>query len=142
MSDPLLLRLEVDALLADYAACLDGGELERWAELFSDDCVYTIIPRENYERGLPLALMRCESKGMLRDRVQAIRRTSVDEPPAESTLDAEIALRDRVLEGGRRFEDLVTAVFGDRRGPTHASARHGWEEERRIGGKEDRRKGG
>ena len=39
-----------------------------------------IIPRENYDRGLPLAIMRCESKGMLKDRVVAIRDTMMYEP--------------------------------------------------------------
>jgi 3-phenylpropionate/cinnamic acid dioxygenase small subunit len=82
MTNLLLLRLEIDALYADYTACLDAGELERWPELFSDECVYKIVPRENYERGLPLALMLCEGKGMLRDRVQTIRRTSVYAPRA------------------------------------------------------------
>lgn len=82
MNQQLLLRLEVEQLYADYTACLDAGELERWPELFVEDCIYKIVPRENFERGLPLALMLCESAGMLRDRVQAIRRTSVFAPRA------------------------------------------------------------
>lgn len=39
-----------------------------------------MIPRENYDRGLPLVVMRCESKGMLQDRVYAIRETLMYEP--------------------------------------------------------------
>jgi 3-phenylpropionate/cinnamic acid dioxygenase small subunit len=78
----LALRLELDDLNATYAACLDDGPLEHWPELFTDDCRYEIIPRENYERGLPLALMRCESKGMLIDRIAALRRSSVYGPRA------------------------------------------------------------
>ena len=76
------LRFEIDDLYSDYVACLDDGELERWPELFTDPCVYKIIPRENYERGLPLALMLCESRGMLQDRVAALRHTSVFAPRA------------------------------------------------------------
>lgn len=82
MTAELILRLEVEQLYADYSACLDDGELERWPELFVEDCLYKIVPRENFERGLPLALMLCESVGMLRDRVQTIRRTSVFVPRA------------------------------------------------------------
>ena len=67
--DRLRLRLELEDLFAAYAACLDDGELERWPEFFTDDCRYEIIPRENFERRLPLAVLRCESKGMLIDRV-------------------------------------------------------------------------
>lgn len=74
------LRFEVDDLFAAYAAALDGDELEKWPEFFTDDCFYQIIPRDNYERGLPLALIRCESKGMLQDRVFAIRETMMYEP--------------------------------------------------------------
>jgi len=74
------LRFQVEELYADYAACLDDGELERWPEFFTDDAVYKIMPRDNYERGLPLALVACESKGMLQDRVAALRHASVFAP--------------------------------------------------------------
>lgn len=80
MSLPIALRLEVEDLLHQYAAVLDAGELEQWPELFTEDCFYEVIPRDNYERGLPLALIRCESKGMLKDRVFAIRETIMYEP--------------------------------------------------------------
>lgn len=80
--DPRTLRCEVEELYADYVACLDEGELERWPDFFTDVCLYKVIPRENFERGLPLALMLCESKGMLQDRVAAVRRTSVYVPRA------------------------------------------------------------
>lgn len=76
------LRDEIEDLYAAYVDCLDNGELERWPEFFTDVCLYKIIPRDNFERGLPLALMLCESKGMLQDRVEALRRTSVYAPRA------------------------------------------------------------
>jgi len=77
-----VLRLELDDLNAAYAACLDDGELERWPEFFTADCRYEIVPRENFERGLPLAVMRCESQAMLVDRIAALRRSSVFAPRA------------------------------------------------------------
>ncbi len=80
MGLPVELRLEVEELLHTYGATLDAMELDRWPEFFTEECFYQIIPRDNYERGLPLALMRCESKGMLRDRVFAIRETMMYEP--------------------------------------------------------------
>jgi 3-phenylpropionate/cinnamic acid dioxygenase small subunit len=80
--DRAALRVEIEELYADYAAALDDGELERWPELFTAECLYEIVPRENFERGLPLALMRCESRGMLRDRVAALRQASVYAPRA------------------------------------------------------------
>ncbi len=74
------LRLEVRDLLDAYVACLDDFELEAWPEFFTDDCFYQIIPRENFDRGLPLATVRCESKGMLKDRVKALRETQLFAP--------------------------------------------------------------
>jgi len=69
------LRLAVADLHAEYAACLDNRDFERWPELFTDDGVYRLQPRENFDRGLPLATMAYESKGMLRDRVYAATQT-------------------------------------------------------------------
>lgn len=72
---PSELRITIADLNADYAACLDQREFERWPEFFTDDCVYKLQPRENFDRGLPLATMAYESKGMLRDRVHAVTQT-------------------------------------------------------------------
>jgi 3-phenylpropionate/cinnamic acid dioxygenase small subunit len=74
------LRLELEELYAENDACLDEERLEEWPEFFTDDAVYRIIPRENFERGLPIATLHCESKGYLKDRVIAIRQTSVYAP--------------------------------------------------------------
>jgi 3-phenylpropionate/cinnamic acid dioxygenase small subunit len=74
------LRLAVEQLYADYAACLDEEHFEDWPEFFSDPCLYKIVPRENFDRGLPLATWLCESKGYLADRVTAIRKTAVYAP--------------------------------------------------------------
>ena len=78
--DPRDLRLRLDELYADYAACLDDEEFERWPEFFTEVCIYKIVPRENYDRGLPIAAWLCESKGMLQDRVAAIRDSSTYAP--------------------------------------------------------------
>ncbi len=45
-------RLAIDDLFADYGAHLDADRLEDWLELFVEDCVYQIVPRENAELGL------------------------------------------------------------------------------------------
>ena len=48
------LRLELEELYAAYAGCLDEERFEEWPEFFIEQCLYKIIPRENFERGLPL----------------------------------------------------------------------------------------
>ena len=74
------LRCLLDELYADYTHCLDEDEIERWPDFFTEDCTYQVIPRENYAQDLPIALIRCESKGYLKDRVAAVRETSMYAP--------------------------------------------------------------
>ncbi len=74
------LRLMLDALYAEYAACLNDERFEEWPDMFTDDGIYKIIPRENYERGLPLATWLSEGRGYLLDRVAAIRNTMLYAP--------------------------------------------------------------
>src|SRR5947208_17131113 len=78
--NPRDLRLELEELYAAYTACLDEERFEEWPEFFVEHCLYKIVPRENFERGLPLATWLCESKGYLADRVPAIRKTAVYAP--------------------------------------------------------------
>jgi salicylate 5-hydroxylase small subunit len=67
-------------LYADYAAIVDAADWDAWCELFTEDGVYRLVPRENFERGLPLATLSFESKGMLKDRAHAIRETLFHDP--------------------------------------------------------------
>lgn len=71
---------ELLVLYADYAAAVDSGEWDSWPEFFTEQCVYRIQPRENFERGFPLATLSFESKGMLKDRVYGIRETLFHDP--------------------------------------------------------------
>ncbi|HTW53002.1 MAG TPA: aromatic-ring-hydroxylating dioxygenase subunit beta [Stellaceae bacterium] len=76
--------LELRARLADlygaYDDALGEGVYERWPEFFTETCRYQIIPRESYELGHPIGLMQAESRGMLVDRVAAIRNTMLYAP--------------------------------------------------------------
>lgn len=73
---PIETRLAIDDLFADYGAYLDSDRLEDWLELFVEDCVYKIVPRENVDLGLPVTLMLCENKNMLRDRIVSLREAN------------------------------------------------------------------
>ena len=75
-------RFAVQDHLDRYAACLDDADYESWPGFFCDECLYQIVPRENWDRNLPLATVRCESRGMLEDRVVALRQTMMYEPRA------------------------------------------------------------
>jgi salicylate 5-hydroxylase small subunit len=71
---------ELTRLYAEYAAAVDSAQWEKWIELFTDDCEYKVQPRENHERGFPLATLALLSKGMLKDRVYGIRETLFHDP--------------------------------------------------------------
>jgi salicylate 5-hydroxylase small subunit len=72
--------IALQKLYNDYASSLDDGPLSDWTEFFTEECLYLIQPRDNYDAGLPMAVVRCESRGMLRDRVTAVQETIMFEP--------------------------------------------------------------
>ncbi|MBX3707631.1 MAG: aromatic-ring-hydroxylating dioxygenase subunit beta [Pseudomonadales bacterium] len=74
------LQHELERLYSRYAQVLDDGPLDAWPDLFTDECLYRVMPRDNHDQGLPLAIIRCESRGMLADRVRAVRETIMHEP--------------------------------------------------------------
>ena len=63
-----------------YSRCLDNKAFDDWPDFFTEDCVYRVQPRENYDRNLPLATLSLTSKGMLKDRVYGIRETLFHDP--------------------------------------------------------------
>jgi len=79
MISELALQLAVQNLLARYAEAIDEDRLETWPDFFSDSCCYRIVSVDNHERGLPIALIHADSRGMLEDRVAALRKACVYE---------------------------------------------------------------
>jgi len=103
---PMELRARLADLYCAYSDALDEGELERWPEFFTEDCLYKVTPRENFEQGLPVALIFCESRNMLIDRVVALRETALFVPRMVRHLTGNIRLRTMEPEGLR-----LTASF-------------------------------
>ena len=71
---------DLTQLYANYASAVSSGQWELWPDFFIDDCSYRLLPRENFDRGFPLATLSFESKGMLKDRVYGIRETLFHDP--------------------------------------------------------------
>jgi 3-phenylpropionate/cinnamic acid dioxygenase small subunit len=69
-------RLAVQDLLAEYGGLLDQSRFDQWLGLFAAECRYSVVPRENYDQGLPVALILCDSRAMLEDRVMALREAN------------------------------------------------------------------
>ncbi|MGQ0699280.1 MAG: aromatic-ring-hydroxylating dioxygenase subunit beta [Panacagrimonas sp.] len=72
--------LDVAQLNAEYAAIVDSGDWDRWTEFFLEDGHYSVIPRENFERGLPLCTLKLISRGMMLDRAYGVRETLYHDP--------------------------------------------------------------
>lgn len=72
--------MRVEGFLADYAYRLDDGKIDEWTGFFSEDATYQITTRENHEAGYPIGIMLCKGRGMMEDRVLALKTANVFEP--------------------------------------------------------------
>jgi anthranilate 1,2-dioxygenase small subunit len=77
--DDTALRLGIGELYASYADCIDDDRLEKWPDFFVENCRYLITDRESHAAGLRHGVIYCASRGMLIDRVTAMRRANIYE---------------------------------------------------------------
>lgn len=81
---PAMVSMEderrVQALLTAYTRCLDADRLEEWPHFFIEDGLYKVLSRENVELGLQAPLIYYYSRGMMLDRITAIRDALTYEP--------------------------------------------------------------
>ena len=59
-------------LYAEYGASIDAAQFDAWLELFAEECTYQVMPWENFRQALPAALVFCDSRAMLEDRIRAL----------------------------------------------------------------------
>ena len=100
---------ELTQLYASYAAGVSSGDWDLWPEFFTEDCSYRLQPRENHERGFPLATLSFESKGMLKDRVYGIKETLFHDPYYQRQVVGAPLVRK--VEAGRIHCEANYAVF-------------------------------
>ena len=103
------LRFALDDLYARYAACLDEARFDEWPEFFTEDCVYRVVPRENFDRKLPLATIAAESRGMLKDRAFGIQNTLYHQPYYQRHIVSGLFIREQI--GGVIRTQANYAVF-------------------------------
>ena len=101
---------QLQQLYADYALAVDSGEWDLWPGFFTERCVYKLQPRENFERGFPLATLSFESQAMLRDRVYGIKETLYHDPYYQRHVVGAPVLR-RIDEVGALHCEANYAVF-------------------------------
>jgi len=115
LTDSMVMTARITAFMAEYVHAIDADRLEDWPEFFTEDAVYQVRTRENYDRGLPLSVMSCRGRGMLSDRISALRTANVFEPHVYCHVIGAV----RLLECGERrartesnFQVIRTMVDG------------------------------
>jgi len=78
--EEMILWYELHRLQERYVSVIDTDRLEEWPDLFTENCVYEIVPKENADLGLPMGIMHCFGRAMLRDRITSLREANVFEP--------------------------------------------------------------
>ena len=112
----LLLRHEVETFNAAYAAALDERRLSDWADMFTEDANYVVLSRENFDRNLPVGLIYCENKKMIRDRAFALQETAMFAPRYLRHLIGNLVMPREEREGAlsARANYVVLQVLFDR----------------------------
>ncbi len=110
----LEMRAAIEDLYARYVKCLDDGNYADWPDFFIEDCVYKIQARENFDRGLPLALMAFESRAMLKDRVFGATTTLYHQPYYQRHLVSSLLMRG--VDDGSLLAEANYTVFRTKQG--------------------------
>jgi 3-phenylpropionate/cinnamic acid dioxygenase small subunit len=71
--------LQICAFNAAYAHAIDSDALEQWPAFFIERGMYRITNVENERDGLPAGIVYADSRGMLADRVAALRQANIYE---------------------------------------------------------------
>ncbi len=66
-------------LNAAYARVIDNEQFEDWPKLFHDPCLYKVTTVENVAQGLEAGVIYADSRGMLEDRISALRKANIYE---------------------------------------------------------------
>ena len=78
--DETTLQRGIHELIAAYVECIDDDRLEEWPDFFVEDCRYLITSRQSHEAGYRHGVVYAASRGMLTDRILALRRANIFEP--------------------------------------------------------------
>jgi anthranilate 1,2-dioxygenase small subunit len=131
----VILWYDLHRLQECYISIIDTDRLEEWPNLFTEDCVYEIVPKENADLGLPIGIMHCFGRAMLSDRITALRNANLFEPHTYRHLtsglefkridDATVEMQSnyvvvqtltdgesRVYQAGRYFDRVVRTAEG------------------------------
>ena len=102
------------ALQAAYIRCIDTNALEAWPEFFLEQCLYKVTTAENHRLGFEAGIIYADTRGMLIDRVQALRQANIYEQQSYRHI---LGLPNIVKNGGAEAETetpfLVVRIMHD-----------------------------
>ncbi len=102
------------ALQAAYIRCIDGNALESWPDFFLEECLYKVTTAENHRNGFDAGIIYADSKGMLIDRIAALRQANIYEQQSYRHI---LGLPNIVRNGGAEVESetpfLVVRIMHD-----------------------------
>lgn len=83
MSVDAAARVMIDDLITRSAMLIDSMALDKWLDCFDDESKYMVIPRENRLHGYPAAIINCQTKAILQDRILVLHKSSKYNPHAD-----------------------------------------------------------
>ncbi len=113
MSIDLRLRQDIADLYAAYAACLNDGHYDSWPDFFTENAWYRVVPRENYDAGLPLSTMSLKGRAMMKDRIYGVTSTIFHAPYYQRHVISLPVIRQ--MEDGKISAKANYAVFRTKR---------------------------
>jgi anthranilate 1,2-dioxygenase small subunit len=114
--DQMKLWFEVNMLQNQYISNLDNDRLEAWPTLFTEDCLYEIVPKENADMGLPVGVIYCTNQKMLRDRVVSLRHANIFEEHTYRHMTSGLTItgeQDGVIETESSYVVVQTRANGE-----------------------------
>jgi anthranilate 1,2-dioxygenase small subunit len=114
--EAMKLWFELHMLQDQYINNLDNDRLEAWPTLFTEDCLYEIIPKENADMGLPIGIIYCTNQKMLRDRVVSLRNANIFEEHSYRHMTSGLCVmaeKDGVIETESNYVVIQTRTDGE-----------------------------
>ena len=116
------LKIQVEEFNIDYSHVLDHGDIQQWPSFFTDDAVYRITSRENFDLALPGSIVYCCGLGMIRDRARAMAETQYYAPRYLLHFNSNVRINshwDDIVEAQSNF--LLTETLVDKPTKLHLS---------------------
>jgi anthranilate 1,2-dioxygenase small subunit len=132
MDSEQALYFRITRALADYARCIDDDRLEEWPSFFVEDCLYKVTTADMHRDGLEAGIIFANSRGMLKDRISALREANIYEKQAYRHIFGQPSVLSNGSEGVRTETSFMAArIMRDGTTSLYATGRYldVWREE-------------